>query len=142
MRLASLFAALGFLCCFVGAFSLPVASGAAVPEDGDSLDAVLKLLVAPDPTVRRNAARSLKARLDPASAGALLAGLPGQESGVRRAVREVMAGGGPWMPGVLRALGKGEAVSLEARSVLDAALRKRPLEDEPLRGTISIDIFD
>lgn len=134
-----------FLClCWASAgFVFPGGMQAAEKvEDRDPFDNLLPRLVSPEATIRRDAVQTLKASLDSRSAARLLETLPGRASGVRRAVRETLASGGPWMPGILNALGRGGAVAGEARSILEAALRKRPGEDEPLRGMISIDFFE
>jgi len=101
----------------------------------------LDQLLSDDRGVREACVAHLRSQLTPNMAESLLGRFESLSPARRGALIGLLAKGGPWMPGVVRALGRDEGLKSPVGRILNTALLNRPRSDDPLPLLDELQIF-
>ncbi len=101
----------------------------------------LDRLVSDDRRVREASAAHLRSVLTSRTAESLVGRFESFSPALRGALISLLGKGGPWMPGVVRALGRSDGAKPFVRRILHAALLTRPRSDDPLPLLDELQIF-
>jgi hypothetical protein len=107
----------------------------------DDLESLIAPLASRDNLTRKKGVRRFRRIVDAAAAERLVGLLPELEPAYRKALADALGSGGPWMPGVLRAVERGGAAGAAACSIVHSALAMRALKDDPPPVLDALSIF-